>query len=74
MYCGLRNTYTADRSYTEIAAWSRVLLEKLTVPQILWEFPAFHEKFNSMLCSQQRSICLSPNPDNCVLRPPILFT
>jgi hypothetical protein len=54
-YIGYRNN--------ELTPWSRILLQKLTVAQLVEKFPAFMEPESSLPCSQQPATDPYPEPD-----------
>jgi hypothetical protein len=58
-------------STSEISAL-KVLLKKLTIPNIVKKFPAFMQDKISLLCSQSVTGVL-PVPDETVSFPPTLF-
>ena len=49
--------------------WSRDLLEKLTVPQLVTKFPAFMETEVSLLHSEWAAAHFYPDPHNAVCFP-----
>ena len=57
----------------QLTARSRVLLEKLTVPQLVKKFSAFYETKGSLPSSQQPATCPYPEPDQSSPCPPSQF-
>jgi hypothetical protein len=55
-----------------LTTWSRVLLEKLIITQLVKKFP-FTEPKGSLLYSQEPTTGPFPQPDKCSLHPPVLF-
>jgi len=58
---------------TYLTSWSRVVLEKRIVTQLVKKFPAFVEPKGSSPCSQESVTCPYPEPDVSSPQLPNLF-
>jgi hypothetical protein len=56
-----------------LTPWGRVLLQKLTVTQLVEKFPAFTEPEGSLPCSKQPATGPYPDPDETSPHIPALF-
>jgi hypothetical protein len=56
-----------------LTPWSRVLLEKLTVTQLVKKFPPSMKPESSLSCSQEPTAGYYPEPDASTSNLPTLF-
>jgi hypothetical protein len=59
----LDSTHCVWQTYTELATWSWVLIEKLPVSQLLKNFPTFYGTRKFITYSQEPTIGSLPKPD-----------
>jgi hypothetical protein len=65
--------YSTDKTSTLQQNQWCILLEKLTVPQLIKKFPAFTEPEGSLPCLKQRVTCPYPETDDSCPHHPILL-